>query len=143
MSSKKKNSKKQQEQKKDLFLFGLSNKGMVTAAIVALIIGLIGYYFFTSDARGLGVAQKQILALVSLFVGIGASVAMLYQSKTGQDFLVFVREANVERKRVYWPSMSETRRMSILVLIVMAIVMFFLMIVDAILSWVISLGISA
>ncbi len=47
----------------------------------------------------------------------------------------YCQEAWVETKKVHWPSRKEVRSATLVVLLLVAIVAFFLFSVDAVLSW--------
>ncbi len=118
------------------------NRAFIFAAVIALVLGVLGYGYFNEAANIENGLQNQLAGLGILGLSFVAAIIFAFLSQSGKDFVVFFREARIELRRVFWPSMSETRQMSILVVITMIIVMIFLMIVDALLSWFISFGFS-
>lgn len=111
-----------------------SSKGMVLLAIAIAVLGVVGYYYWGD--------YNLLYGFGSLVAGLGLGAVVFFLSSTGRQFVTFTKEARIELRRVFWPTMDETRRMTILVLIVMAVVMLFLMFVDFILkhliSWILS-----
>ncbi|MDG9729322.1 preprotein translocase subunit SecE [Ignatzschineria sp. RMDPL8A] len=132
-----------------------SNKMIVTLAIVVGVVGLVGYYYLTGMSgksllmkMGLPeymvgkVESSTILGSAVLIVCMAAAAGMVFLSQTGRNFVTFVKEARIELRRVFWPSMDETKKTTLIVLIVMAVVLMFLMIVDWLLRVLISLFLS-
>lgn len=111
-----------------------SGKLMTLLAVLIALLGVVGYYYWAD--------YNLLYGFGSLVAGLGAGAAIFFLSSTGRQFVTFTKEARIELRRVFWPTMDETRRMTILVLIVMAVVMLFLMFVDFILkhliSWILS-----
>jgi preprotein translocase subunit SecE len=96
-------------------------------AILVVLLGLVGYYYFGSAnafLRALGV----IAAL-----GVGAVVA--FTTLQGRTLWKFIQSAKVELNKVFWPTREETIQTTLVVLVVALLggVVFFL--IDRALLW--------
>lgn len=111
-----------------------SGKGMVWLAVVVALLGIFTYYYFEG--------VNTLYSFAALIVGLAAGVGIFFISPAGKNLVVFFRESRIELRRVVWPTMDETRKMTLLVIIVMVITLLFLMLVDFIIKNVISLILS-
>ncbi|UNM96239.1 preprotein translocase subunit SecE [Ignatzschineria rhizosphaerae] len=107
-----------------------SGKAMVWLAALIALVGIVAYYYF-EDVNAL-------YAFGALIAGIAIGAGVFFVSPSGKNLVVFFKEARMELRRVVWPSMDETRKMTILVVIVMVITLLFLMFVDFIIKNIIS-----
>ena len=107
-----------------------SGKGMVWLAVVVALAGVFTYYYFEG--------VNTLYSFSALIVGLAAGAGIFFVSPKGKNLLVFFKEARIELRRVVWPTMDETRKMTLLVVIVMAITLLFLMFVDFIIKNIIS-----
>ena len=111
-----------------------SGKGQVWLAVVIALAGIFAYYYFS---------EKNVLySLGALIVGLAAGAGIFFVSPSGKNLITFFKEARTELRRVVWPSMDETRKMTLLVIVVMTITLLFLMFVDFIIKNVISFVLS-
>ncbi len=111
-----------------------SGKGMVWLSALIILAGIFTYYYFEG--------VNSLYAFGALFVGLAAGVGLFFVSPMGKQLIVFFKEARIELRRVVWPTMDETRKMTLLVVIVMAVTLVFLMLVDFIIKNIISLILS-
>lgn len=98
----------------------------VVIAFVILLLGIVGYYHYA--------VINHLLAFVSLGMGGFLFLLIFFFSKMGRDFIVFFKEARMELRKVVWPTMDETKKMTMIVLFVMALVLVYLLIADSVLS---------
>lgn len=97
----------------------MSDKIKVGIALVACVLGIVGYYFF---------ANKPTLVRIGVLVGglaVGAVIAWF--SEMGREFLVFARESVRETRRVVWPERKDAIRVTAIVFgfaVVMALFLF-------------------
>jgi preprotein translocase subunit SecE len=96
-------------------------------AIVIVVAGLVGYYYFASSStllRVLGV----ILALA-----VGAVVA--FTSLQGRLLWKFIQGARVELNKVVWPTREETVQTTLVVLVIALLGGVFFWLLDTFLLW--------
>jgi preprotein translocase subunit SecE len=82
-------------------------------AVVVLITGIVGFYYFE--------AQPQLYRVLGLLVMAGASVGLVLLTTMGQGIWHFAVDARTEVRKVVWPSRQETVQTT---LIVFAMVLF-------------------
>jgi preprotein translocase subunit SecE len=77
----------------------------------------------------------RILGVVALM-----AVALGFASITtqGRAFLVLLKEANIERRKVVWPTRQETTQTTMIVVAVVVVVAILLWGLDSFLSWIVS-----
>jgi len=106
----------------------MADKIKFSLALLLLAAGIAGFYLLGE--------QAMILRVLAVLAGLGASVAVAWQTEPGQRFLVFGREAVIETKKVAWPTRKETLQTTgiiFLFVLVMAVVLWF---TDKTLEWV-------
>ncbi len=95
---------------------------------VIMLLGGIGAYYYYQD-----------LAITPVRVGGLIAVALLaswvaVQSEKGGAFFRFLKEADIERRKVVWPTHQETLQTSLVVMVVTILMSLFLAGVDWLLS---------
>lgn len=77
----------------------------------------------------------RILGVVALM-----AIALGFASITtqGRAFLVLLKEANIERRKVVWPTRQETTQTTMIVVAVVIVVAILLWGLDSLLSWIVS-----
>jgi preprotein translocase subunit SecE len=73
-----------------------------------------------------------VVALMAVALGFAAVTTR------GKAFLVLLKEANVERRKVVWPTRQETTQTTLIVVAVVVIVAILLWGLDSLLSWIVS-----
>ncbi len=96
-------------------------------ALGVLILSLLGFYYY-SDA-------SKIFRVLGILVGVIISFAIVGQTLKGRQAINFVREAQLEVRKIVWPTRQETTQTTLFVIIVV--------IIFAILLWVLDLGLSS
>jgi preprotein translocase subunit SecE len=96
-------------------------------AIVIVLAGLVGYYYF-ADSSALLRALGVILA-----VAVGAVVALT--SLQGKTLWKFIQGARVELNKIVWPTREETIQTTLVVLVVALIGGVFFWLLDLFLLW--------
>jgi preprotein translocase subunit SecE len=92
-------------------------------AILILAGGIVGY----------GYLDGQVLDLVRIVVLLAAAgLAVFVASRTskGAEFFAYVRETDVERRKVVWPTRQETLQTTLIVLVITVIVGLILFLMD-------------
>ena len=92
------------------------------AAVLVLLGGMVGYYYFTEVSilwRVLGLVAGLVLGLVIAF-----------QSAQGQQVWEFIQGSQVEIRKVVWPSQQETLNTTLIVIAFAVCLALFFFIVD-------------
>ena len=96
-------------------------------AIVVVLAGLVGYYYF-ADASALLRALAVILALA-------VAAAIAFTSLQGRTLWKFIQGARVELNKVVWPTREETIQTTLVVLVVALFGGVFFWLLDLFLLW--------
>ena len=100
-------------------------------AIAFLAAAVVGNYMYANEPL-----LYRVLGVVVLML-VGAGIALT--SSQGKAFLQLLREANIERRKVVWPTRQETTQTTLIVVVVVVLMSLVLWGVDSLLSWLISL----
>ena len=105
---------------------GFDTVKLMTALLI-LIAGVVGFYYFENESQLLRVIGLLALAVVAFFIVTTTGI--------GRRSMGFVREARVEVRKVVWPTRQETTQTTIAVLIMVFIVAIMLWLIDMLLGW--------
>src|SRR6202453_1760206 len=104
---------------------------LMILAIVALLAGVVAFYWYEEDPLALR------LALVGS--GVVVAVGLAWVSWYGREFWQFAQAARVELRKVVWPGREDTWKTTLLVIVFASILGVFFWVLDLILSWLIRL----
>ena len=105
-----------------------NDKFKVVLAVVALIAGVVGFFYLAG--------QPTLVRAAALVVGLLISVGIAYTSAAGRDFLNFAKEAVRETKKVVWPTRKEATQITLIVFAFVVVMAIFLWGTDKILEFV-------
>ncbi len=115
---------------------GALDTAKLVLALVAVVGGIVGYYYYVNAP----LALRVISVLAGL--GIGAWIAM--QSLQGQLLWKFIQGSRVELRKVVWPTREETIQTTIAVIVFAAIMGTFFWLLDlallALTTWIMGQG---
>ena len=97
---------------------------LLLAVATALLIAGVGAYYWFQD---LAITPVRVVALIVIAV-IASFIAA--QSDTGATFFRFLKESDIERRKVVWPTHQETLQTALMVIIVTILISLFLAAVD-------------
>ncbi len=99
-------------------------------AVLVLIAGVVGFYYFEEESQLLRVLGMLAVAVVAFLIAA--------TSEPGRRGLGFVKDARVEVRKVVWPTRQETLQTTIAVLFMVILVAIMLWLFDMFLGWSIS-----
>ena len=99
------------------------NTLMLAVSAALLIAGVVGYYYFQSQAL-------TAVRVVGLIVVVVVASFIAAQSDPGSAFFRFLKESDIERRKVVWPTHQETLQTTLMVIIVTILISLFLAAVD-------------
>jgi len=108
----------------------------VALAIIVAIAGVVGFYYLSD--------KPALVRAGVLVAGLAISVAILWTSTSGREFLNFAKESVRETKKVVWPTRKEAAQITGLVFAFVLIMAIFLwgtdkflefLLYDVILGW--------
>jgi preprotein translocase subunit SecE len=97
-------------------------------AIVVVLAGLVGYYYF-ADASAL-------LRALAVIAALAIAAAVAFTSLQGRILWKFIQGARVELNKVVWPTREETIQTTLVVLVVALFGGVFFWLLDLFLLWV-------
>jgi preprotein translocase subunit SecE len=100
---------------------------------IALLLGGVGAYYYYQDLVNTPI---RLVGLISVAL-LASFVAT--QSDNGAAFFRFLKEADIERRKVVWPTHQETLQTALMVIIVTILISLMLAAID----WVLGLSVRA
>ena len=97
---------------------------LLLAAATALLIAGVGAYYWFQD---LAITPVRVVGLI-VVAFVASFIAA--QSDSGAAFFRFLKEADIERRKVVWPTHQETLQTSMMVIIVIILISLFLAGID-------------
>ncbi|MFH0352508.1 MAG: preprotein translocase subunit SecE [Chromatiales bacterium] len=85
-------------------------------------------FYFYSD-------QSLLLRVVGLLAVGGVAGTLALQTAQGRDVWGFFKEAQIEVRKVVWPTRQETTRMTLIVIAMVIAMAAILWLLDAMLAW--------
>ena len=85
----------------------MADKIKTAVAVLLLIAGFAGFYFFSESAM--------VLRVASVLAGLAAGAAVGWTTAPGKEFFAFAQEAVVETKKVVWPTRKESMQTALAV----------------------------
>ena len=96
---------------------------LLLVSVIMLLAGIGAYYYY----QDLAITPVRVAALIAVTL-VASWVAA--QSQKGGAFFRFLKEADIERRKVVWPTHQEAVQTSLMVIIVTIIISLFLAAVD-------------
>lgn len=106
--------------KLDTFKLGL--------ALLILIAAIVGFYQFVDQ-------YDLLYRVLGLLAAIGVSVAIALQTDKGREIWGYFHDAQIEVRKVVWPTRKETVNTTLLVIGMVIIVAIILWLLDMFLGW--------
>jgi preprotein translocase subunit SecE len=91
---------------------------------VVMLLGGIGAYYYYQD---LAIVPVRVAGLIVVAV-LASWIAS--RSEAGATFFRFLKEADIERRKVVWPTHQEALQTSLMVMVVIILISLFLAAVD-------------
>ena len=101
----------------------------LVVAVLAVIAAVAGFLY-----PGLPL----LFRVGGLLIGGGVAVAIALQTSKGREVWAFFREAQIEVRKVVWPTRQETVQTTLVVILVVILVAIILWLLDIFLGWSIS-----
>ncbi len=98
--------------------------------LLILLAGVIGFFHFAGDVM-------MLVRVIGLLVALGVALAVVGQTVRGREMFSFMRETDVERRKVVWPSWPETLQTTLMVLVITVIVSILLFIMDSLFGFIV------
>ncbi len=96
-------------------------------ALLILIAALVGFYFYADEAL--------LYRVIGLLTAVGISVGIALQTDKGREVWGYFHDAQIEVRKVVWPTRKETVNTTLLVIGMVIIVAIILWLLDMFLGW--------
>jgi preprotein translocase subunit SecE len=96
---------------------------LLLISIIMLLGGITAYYYYQDAA----ITPVRVVALI-VVTGLASWVAA--QTQKGGAFFRFLKESDIERRKVVWPTHQEAVQTSLMVIVAVIIISLFLAAVD-------------
>ena len=96
---------------------------LLLVSVIMLLGGIAAYYQY----QDLAITPVRVAALIVVTL-LASWVAA--QSRKGAAFFLFLKESDIERRKVVWPTHQEAVQTSLMVIVVVIIISLFLSVVD-------------
>jgi len=114
-----------------------SDIAMWILAALVLAAGAYGFVYFEGQTMTL-------IRVIGLVVAVGIALALAARTAKGNEALSYVREVDVERRKVVWPTRQETLQTTLIVVAVTIVVAIILFLMDTVFGglvrWLIGMG---
>jgi preprotein translocase subunit SecE len=110
---------------------GTLDTAKLVVAVLIAVSALTAFYIFAE--------QSLLYRVLGLLAAAGVAAAVALQTQKGRYLLEFIQDAQIETRKVVWPSRQETIHTTLIVLAVVVIVSFILWLLDMFLGWSIGL----
>lgn len=95
---------------------------------LALAISVIAAFYIFAE-------QSLLFRVIGLLAGAGIAIGIAMQTEKGRRVWVYFQEAQIEVRKVVWPTRQETIQTTLLVLLMVVLVSIILWILDMFLGW--------
>lgn len=106
---------------------GAGDKMKWWLGIAIIIAGVVANLYFVDT-------YPTIIRVLMVIAGVLVGGFICYSTSKGKEFARFVRNANIERQKIVWPTKNETIQTTMIVIVLVIIIGFFLFLVDSLFS---------
>ncbi|MEN1728324.1 MAG: preprotein translocase subunit SecE [Pseudomonadota bacterium] len=103
---------------------------MWALGLLVLLAGVVGFFRFSGEVMTL-------IRVLGLLASAGIAIALVSRTERGRGMFAFLRETDVERRKVVWPTRQETLQTTLMVIVITVIVAILLFIMDTVFGWVV------
>lgn len=100
---------------------------LLAISLLVLAGGIAGFYYFETEAI-------TVVRMLGLLATIAVALLIAGQTEKGRILFRFFKEADIERRKVVWPTRAETMQTTLLVLVVTVIISIILFLIDTVLG---------
>ncbi len=105
------------------------DKAKLWSAAVIVAVAVASFYYFSEHSL--------LVRVLGLLLAATAAGAIGYQTEKGRLFAAFIKEAQIEVRKVVWPTREETIKTTTAVVVVVILVAIALWLLDLLLGWVV------
>ena len=109
----------------------MADKLKILVSILIVIAAIGGFYYFGD--------QSTLMRTLGLLFALAVVTFIMMQTTMGRGAWAFAQDAQVELKKVVWPTRKETVQTTLIVMAMVIVIAIFLWILDMILVWAVRL----
>jgi preprotein translocase subunit SecE len=91
-------------------------------ALTILVGSVVGFYYFAELSK--------LMRVGGIIAAVGIALMISLQTAKGRGLAGFVKEAQIEVRKVVWPTRQETVQTTLVVIVVVIIIAIFLWLLD-------------
>ncbi len=95
---------------------------------IAIMLGGVAANLYFVDT------YPTIIRVLMVLAGVLIGVFLGHTTSKGKEFVRFVKNANIERQKIVWPTKNETIQSTIIVIVMVLIISLFLFLLDTVFS---------
>ena len=95
-------------------------------ALLVLVGSLVGFYYFSDVSK--------LVRVLGMLAAVAAAVGIVLQTAKGRQISGFLRDAQIEVRKVVWPTRQETTQVTVIVIIVVILFAIVLWMLDLLLG---------
>ena len=99
---------------------------------VLVAVGALGAFYYFGD-------ESLLMRVAGLLAALGVITFVMMQTALGRTGWAFVQDAQIELRKVVWPTRKETLQTTLIVIAMVIVIAIFLWILDMILVWAVRL----
>jgi len=99
----------------------------LAVALAMLLAGVVAFQYYAEAPR--------LMRVGGIILDIALAAFLAFQTDKGRMVVGFVRDAQIEVRKVVWPTRQETVQTTIVVMIVVVVFAFLLWVLDIFLGW--------
>ena len=99
---------------------------------VLIVIGSIGAFYYFGD-------ESLLMRVLGLLFALAVVTYVMLQTAMGKGAWAFAQDAQVELKKVVWPTRKETIQTTLIVMAMVILIGIFLWLLDMLLVWAVRL----
>ena len=99
----------------------------LSLALLIILADLVCFYLFDE--------YSLLLRVIALLLGAGISIAIALQTAKGKEIWGYFHDAQIEVRKVVWPTRQETIQTTLIVVVMVILVAIILWLLDMFLGW--------
>ena len=103
----------------------------LSVALLIILADLVCFYLFDE--------YSLLLRVIALLAGAGIGIAIALQTAKGKEIWSYFHDAQIEVRKVVWPTRQETIQTTLIVVVMVILVAIILWLLDMFLGWSIGL----
>jgi len=99
----------------------------LSVALLIILADLVCFYLFDE--------YSLLLRVIALLAGVGIGIAIALQTAKGKEIWSYFHDAQIEVRKVVWPTRQETIQTTLIVVVMVILVAIILWLLDMFLGW--------